>query len=145
MNNTITTQYPGRSLEDLKSSRRAVQKSIDDIAQQAAIITEILPLKPGRKFWCVTEIDWADIRLSALRESYFELIQKASNFDDTIACLENDDWDRYMARKKANKFLSSNFSSLEEEAEWLRRFNLNALTLAEEILKNPNFLSEVTL
>ena len=50
-----------------------------------------------------------------------------------------------MARKKANKFLSSNFSSLEEEAEWLRKFNLNALTLAEEILKNPNFLSEVTL
>ena len=110
MNNTITTQYPGRSLEDLKSSRRAVQKSIDD-----------------------------------LRESYFELIQKASNLDDTIARLENDDWDRYMARKKANKFLSSHFSSLEEEAEWLRRFNLNALTLAEEILKNPNFLSEVTL
>ncbi len=144
MNNTITTQYPGRSLEDLKSSRRAVQKRIDDIAQQAAIITEILPLKPGRKFWCVTEIDWADIRLSALRESYFELIQKASNLDDTIAHLEND-FDRYMARKKANKFLSSHFSSLEEEAEWLRRFNLNALTLAEEILKNPNFLSEVTL
>ena len=145
MNNTITTQYPGRFLEDLKSSRRAVQKSIDDIAQQAAIIQGILPLKPCRKFWCVTEIDWADIRLAALRESYFELIQKASNLDDTIARLENDDWDRYMARKKANKFLSSNFSSLEEEAEWLRKFNLNALTLAEEILKNPNFLSEVTL
>ena len=76
MNNTITTQYPGRSLEDLKSSRRAVNNKIDDIVQQAAIIQGILPLKPGRKFWCVTEIDWANVRLSALRESYFELIQK---------------------------------------------------------------------
>ena len=40
MNNTITTQYPGRSLEDLKSSRRAVNNKIDDIVQQAAITTE---------------------------------------------------------------------------------------------------------
>ena len=140
MNNTT---YTGRSLEDLKSSKRAIFRKMDDLTQEAAIITGILPVKPGRKFWCVTEINWDDSRLTAIRKTYFELAEKAANLDDAIAKLENDNL--HEARKKANHFLSTSFTSFEDEAKWLKKNNLNGLSLAEKIIENPNFLSEVEL
>ena len=140
MNNTT---YTGRSLEDLKSSKRAIFRKMDDLTQEAAIITGILPVKPGRKFWCVSEINWEDSRLTAIRKTYFELAEKAANLDDAIAKLENDNL--HEARKKANHFLSTSFTSFEDEAKWLKKNNLNGLSLAEKIIENPNFLSEVEL
>ena len=142
MNNAT---YTGRSLEDLKSSNRSIYRKMDDLTQEAAIITGILPVKPGRKFWCVTEINWDDSRLTAIRKTYFELAEKAANLDDAIAKLENDNFHRHEACKKANHFLSTSFDSFEDEAKWLKKNNLNGLSLAEKILENPNFLSEVEL
>lgn len=130
-----------RSLEDLRSSERAVTRKADKLAIEAANITGILPLKQGRKFWCVTEINWDDPRLTALKETYFKCIEDARNLRDAIGRLEN--VDRYEARKKANHFLNTNFNSFEEEVAWLRKHNLNGLTLVEKILDNPNFLEEV--
>ena len=138
MNNTT---YEGRSLEDLRSSLSAVNKKADNIANKAANITGILPLQEGRRFWCVTEINWDDPRLTELKETYFKCINDAANLRDEIGRLE--DGDRYEARKKANLFLCTHFDSFEEEAEWLRSHGLNTLTLAEKILMNPNFLEEV--
>ena len=140
MNNTT---YPGRSLEDLKSSNRAIYRKMDDLTQEAAIITGILPLKPGRKFWCVSEINWDDSRLTAIRKTYFSMAEKAANLETAIAKLENDNL--HEARKKANHFLTTSFNSFEDEAKWLKKNNLNGLSLAEKILQNPNFLSEVEL
>ena len=140
MNNTT---YTGRSLEDLKSSKRAIIRKMDDLTQEAAIITGILPLKPGRKFWCVGEINWDDSRLTAIRKTYFELAEKAANLETAIAKLENDNL--HEARKKANHFLTTSFNSFEDEAKWLKKHGLNGLSLAEKILQNPNFLSEVEL
>lgn len=141
MNNTT---YTGRSLEDLKTSKRLVTRKMDELTQEAAIITGILPVKPGRKFWCVTEINWEDSRLTAIRKTYFELAKKAANLETAIAKLE-DNLQRHEARKKANHFLSTSFTSFEDAAKWLKKNNLNGLSLAEKILENPNFLSEVEL
>ena len=140
MNNTT---YPGRSLEDLKSSKRAIIRKMDDLTQEAAIITGILPLQNGRKMWCVSEINWNDSRLTAIRKTYFELAEKAANLETAIAKLENDNL--HEARKKANHFLTTSFNSFEDEAKWLKKHGLNGLSLAEKILENPNFLSEVEL
>ena len=137
------TTYAGRNLEDLKSSRRAVLRKMDDITQQAAIIQEILPLKPGRKFWCVTEINWDDPNLNGLRETYFKLAETASSLDDAIANLEGDNL--HWGIKKANHFLTTAFDSFEEEATWLKKNGLNTFSLAEKILENPQFLNEVEL
>ena len=142
MNNTT---YTGRSLEDLKSSKRAIIRKMDDLTQEAAIITGILPLKPGRKFWCVGEINWDDSRLTAIRKTYFELAEKADNLNDEIEKRENENLHRHEARKKANHFLTTSFNSFEDEAKWLKKHGLNGLSLAEKILQNPNFLSEVEL
>ena len=138
------TTYAGRNLEDLKSSKRAVTRKMDDLTQQAAIITGILPLTPGRKFWCVTEINWDDPKLNGLRETYFKLAKTVSNLEDAIANLEEDNIQRYEASKKANQFLCS-FDSWEEEAKWLKEHGLNTISLTEKILENPNFLAEVEL
>ena len=137
------TTYAGRNLEDLKSSRRAVNRKMDDITQQAAIITGILPLKSGRKFWCVTEINWDDPNLNGLRETYFKLAETASSLDDAIANLEEDNL--HWGIKKANHFLTTAFDSFEEEATWLKKNGLNTFSLAEKILENPQFLNEVEL
>lgn len=139
------TTYAGRNLEDLKSSKRAVIRKMDDITQQAAIITGILPLTPGRKFWCVTEINWDDPNLKGLRETYFKLAKTVSNLEDAIANLEEDNIQRYEASKKANQFLVESFESWEAEAKWLKEHGLNTISLTEKILENPNFLAEVEL
>ena len=134
--------YEGRSLEDLKSSRAAINRKMENITQEAAVITGVLPLKPGRKFWVVTEINWDDTRLTNLKETYFKLASQVDLLDDAIANLEEDN--RYEAIKKANSFLTA-FTSFKEEAAWLKKNNLNTFSLAEKILKNPNFLEEVEL
>lgn len=117
---------------------KGIGHKIEKYQQKAATILGILPLKPGRKFWSSTEIDWEDPRLDHIREPYFELCAKYSKVQDSLELSERD-----AALKKANHFLNTSFNSFEEEAKWLKKHGLNTFSLAEKILENPNFLSEV--
>lgn len=119
---------------------KGIGHKIEQYQEEAATILGILPLKPGRKFWSSTEIDWDDSRLDHIREPYFELCRKYSEVNDSIELSDRD-----KAIKEATHFLNTSFNSFEEEARWLKRNGLNTLSLAEKILQNPNFLSEVEL
>lgn len=149
-NNTSSfSKYEGRTIEDLKSSQRAIERSIDNYHMEFAKLVGILPLKSGRKFWILGELDINDPRINpAQRERYLDLVTKNHNLLEYIGrqeAIRDDDLPRYLARKKANIFLTTNFNSFEEEAQWLQQHGLNGLTLAEKILENPDFLEEVTL
>ena len=117
---------------------KGIAHKIEQCQQEAATILGILPLKPGRKFWSSSEIDWDDSRVDHLRETYFELCAKYSKVQDSIELSSRD-----AALKEANHFLNTSFNSFEEEAKWLKKHGLNTLSLAEKILQNPNFLNEV--
>lgn len=150
MNNTTPLKYQGRSLEDLKSSLRAINHQIDSIKQDAAICVGVLPLKPGRKFWVADEINWDDSRVDHLKETYFELKAKSSMLTYTIGKLEaeaNGNVETWETDKKINEFLKDNFTSFEEEIEFFKKNNLvrGTSSLKECLLKNPNFLEEVLL
>ena len=56
-NTPIPPKYQNRTLEDLKSSLRAVNHKLDNLRIEAAQIVGVLPLKPDCKFWVATEID----------------------------------------------------------------------------------------
>ena len=117
---------------------KGIAHRIEQYQQEAATILGILPLKPGRKFWSSSEIDWDDSRVDHLRETYFELCAKYSKVQDSIELSSRD-----AALKEANHFLNTSFNSFEEEAKWLKKHGLNTFSLAEKILENPNFLREV--
>lgn len=145
-----SNRYEGRSLEDLKSSLRAVNLKIDSIKMDAAQIVGVLPLKPGRKFWVATEIDWEDPRLDHLRPEYFRLLDAAYELDHITGKLEAESrgeleqWEIYT---EIDSFLNTNFKTFDEEVEFFKKNNLVAglSSLRAEVLKNPNYLNEVIL
>lgn len=145
-----SNRYEGRSLEDLKSSLRAVNLKIDSIKMDAAQIVGVLPLKPGRKFWVATEIDWEDPRLDHLRPEYFRLLDAAYELDHITGKLEAESrgeleqWEIYT---EIDSFLNTNFKTFDEEVEFFKKNNLvrGLSSLRAEVLKNPNYLNEVVL
>ena len=137
-------KYEGRSLEDLRSSYRAIDRRLDQLRIEAAIAVEVLPLKPGRKFWTADEIDWDDPRISEhLKQKVFDLCEKHTQLYKTITrreAIENDDLPRWEARQVAYGWLHV----LGDEAnDWLIAHKLSTISLTEAILENPQFLEEV--
>lgn len=132
-----------RSLEDLRSSYRAVEKKIDSLTSDAATLLGILPLKPGRKFWSSTEIDWNDPRLQPLKGKYDELTEKHRKLYLEIGRLEairDDDLPRWEAQQVAYGWLHV---LGDDGNRWLLDHKLTTISLTEKILENPNFLEEV--
>ena len=145
-----SNRYEGRSLEDLKSSLRAVNLKIDDIRMEAAKIVGVLPLKPGRKFWVATEIDWEDSRLDHLREKYFYLLDAAYELQHITGKLEaeaNNELKQWEVYNTIDKFLNENFNTFDEELLFFKKNNLTRglSSLREKVLENPRFLQEVIL
>lgn len=145
-----SNRYEGRSLEDLKSSLRAVNLKIDSIKMDAAQIVGVLPLKPGRKFWVATEIDWEDPRLDHLRPEYFRLLDAAYELDHITGKLEAEsrgELEQWKIYTEIDSFLNTNFKTFDEEVEFFKKNNLvrGLSSLRAEVLKNPNYLNEVVL
>lgn len=151
MNDTpLPSKYQERSLEDLKSSLRAVNHKIDNLKIDAAIIVGVLPLKPGRKFWIATEIDWEDSRLDHLRPDYFRLLDAAYELNHITGRLEAEskgELEKWEIYTKIDSFLNTNFKTFTEEVEFFKKNNLvrGLSSLREEVLRNPNYLNEVVL
>ena len=147
MNNTTPkiTHFEGRSLEDLKSSYRALVRKSDTLASEAAF-RQGLP-KEGQPFFISGQIDWDNPNVSDIKPAYFEAIEKAGELHHIIGRLEAsqiNDLPRWEARQKANHFLHSNFVSIDEVKKWLNEHGcITSLDLAEKILENPNYLEEV--
>lgn len=149
MNNT-TNKYQGRSLEDLKSSLRAVNHKIDDLNMEAATIVGILPLPADRQIWSSTEIDWNDPRLDNLRETFFNYVDTAYELEHVIGKLDAEnnntvcEWEVY---NRIDKFLNENFNTFTEEVEFFKKNNLvrGLCSLRERVLENPDYLREVEL
>ena len=149
MNNT-NPKYQGRSLEDLKSSHRAVNNKLDSIRMDAAIILGVLPLPDGKRFWVADEIDWTKPEVSHLRQTYFDLLDKSHDLRREIEyrdAVQTKTIPLYLARHEAYDFISTNFNSFEEESAFFKKNNLvrGMSSLVDAIYRNPNFLNEVEL
>ncbi|WP_407415732.1 hypothetical protein [Methanobrevibacter sp.] len=151
MSNTLLPpKYQGRSLEDLRSSLRAINHRCESIRMDAAVIVGILPLKPGRKIWTADEIQWDDPKLAHLKDTYFELCDTASKLLRHVSELEakkSGNLSVWKAKQKGEIFLRIHFHSIEEEKEFFEKNNLHRgmSSLTEAILSNPNFLEGVIL
>lgn len=146
----LPSKYQGRSLEDLKSSLRAVNLKIDNIKMDAAQIVGVLPLKPGRKFWVATEIDWSDSRLDHLRPDYFRLLDSVYQLQHITSRLEaesNGELEKWEIYNEIDEFLKTNFKTFAEELRFFKRNNLTRglSSLREKCLENPDYLEEVVL
>jgi hypothetical protein len=136
-------KYHGRSLEDLRSSYRAIGKKLDNIRMDAAILTNILPLPEGKRFWVADEIQWDDPRLDDIRDKFFSLLEKHHDLERTIGRLEairDNDLPRWEARQTAYGWLNI---LGDDGNDWLIQHNLTTVTLTEAILLNPQFLEEM--
>ena len=151
MNNTPSpSKYTGRSLEDLKSSHRAVQNKIDNLRMEAAQLTGILPLPEGKKFWLATEIDWNDPRLDHIREKFYQLLDTAYELQQITGKLEaeaNGTLEQYELYTEIDRFLNSNFKTFPELVAFYKKNNLTRglTSLREKVQANPDYLQEVTL
>ena len=144
----IPEEYKGRSLEDLRSTLRAMERSIDDNHMDAAIKVGVLPLKPGRRFWVATEINWDDPRLNDMRDPFMELVDKhykLSKIVGRMEAIQSGNLEFWEAKEKANHFACENFPTLEVETEFYRKHNIvqGRFGLAIKIVENPKFLEEV--
>lgn len=152
MNNTPSLhKYQGRSLEDLKSSLRAVNHQIDkmrmDAAETLGIFNTLCKEKP---FWTADEINWDDPKIVHLKPKFFHLLDTAYELEHIAGKLEatqNGTLEQFEIYEKIDKFLATNFKTFEEEVEFFRKNNLVAglSSLREAVLENPNFLEEVIL
>ena len=133
-----------RSLEDLRSSVRAIEHKLDNLRMDAAIAVGVLPLKPGHKFWVATEIDWDDPKIPReIHDKYFSLLDKRYELNYQAArreAEEKNELPRFEARQVAYGWLKI----LGDKSDaWLIEHHLTTITLTEEILNNPGFLEEV--
>lgn len=133
-----------RSLEDLRSSVRAIDRRIETMHMDAALLTGILPLKSGRKLWSSSEIDWDDPKISEdMRTTYFSLLGKRYALNQKVTRMEavrDNDLPRWEARNIAYGWLHV---LGERGNDWLIEHKLTTVTLTEEILRNPDFLEEM--
>ncbi len=149
-NNTLLSQYSGRSIEDLKSSYRAIQNRIDSMHLDAAIQTGIIPLPEGKMFWTSNEINWNDPRLDDTRETYFKLLNKAADLRYVInyrEAEESNTLEQFLLYEEIDEFISRNFNSFKELVEFYQRNNLirGLSSLREKCLENPDYLTEVMI
>jgi len=148
-NNTLLlSKYSGRSIEDLKSSYYAIQKRIDSMHVDAAILTGIIPLPEGKAFWSSNEINWNDSRLDNTRETYFKLLRKSSDLRYVInyrEAEESNTLEQFLLYEEIDEFISRNFNSFKELVEFYQRNNLirGLSSLREKCLENPDYLTEV--
>lgn len=133
-----------RSLEDLRSSVRAIDRRIETMHMDAALLTGILPLPEGRKLWSSSEIVWEDHRIpDDMRTTYFSLLGKRYNLNQKVTKMEairDNDLPRWEARNIAYGWLHI---LGERGNDWLIEHKLTTVSLTEAILRNPNFLEEV--
>lgn len=133
-----------RSLEDLRSSVRAIDRRIETMHMDAALLTGILPLPEGRKLWSSSEIDWDDPKIPEdMRTTYFSLLSKRHNLNQKVTRIEaenNNEIPRWGAERVAYGWLHV---LGENGNDWLIKHKLTTVTLTDAILNNPNFLEEM--
>ncbi len=133
-----------RSLEDLRSSVRAIDRRIETMHMDAALLTGILPLPEGRKLWSSSEIDWDDPKIPEdMRTTYFSLLSKRYNLNQKVTRIEaenNNELPRWEAERVAYGWLHV---LGEKGNDWLIKHKLTTITLTDAILNNPNFLEEM--
>lgn len=135
--------FKGKSLEDLKTNLRGVNRRIDSIKMQAATIE-------GRTFWVDEKIDWNNPKLDHLKETYFELVKKSqelTKITSEMEAIKDGEIETWKANQKGLEFIKEHFPTFEEEVEFYRKNNLTRgrMSLRDAILNNPNYLREVVL
>ena len=133
-----------RSLEDLKSSVRALDRKIEQIQMDAALLTGVLPLPEGRKLWSTTEINWDDHNIPGdMKDNYMDLLRKRYALNKQASRMEAEK-DGELPRWEARELAYNWLNCLGDKGnDWLLEHNLTTVSLTEEILRNPNFLEEV--
>lgn len=143
-------KYSNRTSEDLRSSIRAISIRLDNLHMDAAIITGVLPLKPGRKFWTLDEINWDDPKLQEtdIEENCKELSRKRYELTNVVElrkAITEDNVDWMLARHKAYKWGKE--YTVEELQTFFKQNNLpmGFSSLTSVLVKNPDFLEGVVL
>lgn len=134
-----------RSIEDLRSSVRAIDRQLEKMRLEAAILTGIIPLPEDRVWWSTSEINWEDPRLSHMKDNYQALVDKRYNINyeaERKIAIRDDNLPRFEAREIAYGWLHM---LGEGGNDWLIEHHLTTVSLTERILENPRFLEEVCL
>lgn len=145
------TTYEGRTLEDLKSSLRAVNHQIDKMRMDAAELMGIFDtLCKEKPFWTADEINWDDPKLSQMKPKFFQLLDSSYELEHIVGKIEatqNGTLEQYKIYQEIDKFLATNFKTFDEEVEFFKKNNLvrGLSSLREAMLENPNYLNEVVL
>ena len=145
------TTYKCRTLEDLKSSLRAVNHQIDKMRMDAAELMGIFDtLCKEKPFWTADEINWDDPKLSQMKPKFFQLLDSSYELEHIVGKIEatqNGTLEQYKIYQEIDKFLATNFKTFDEEVEFFKKNNLvrGLSSLREAMLENPNYLNEVVL
>ncbi|MBQ6512234.1 hypothetical protein [Methanobrevibacter sp.] len=124
-------------LSEMKSTLRALRKKRDKVSVE---IAEKLGITGS---YVISQLNLNDPRVTHLRDELYRLESKIDELFweiEEAEAIQNNEHDRYLARKKCTEFLGA----LGDKAanEFLIQNHLTTITLVEEVLKNPNFLKE---
>ncbi|MBQ2651933.1 MAG: hypothetical protein IJF83_00105 [Methanobrevibacter sp.] len=140
-------KYSDRTDEDLRSSARAITRRLDDLHMDAAIITGVLPLQPGKKFWTLDEINWDDPKLQKtdIEKQCKELAQKRYELTNVVnlrKAIKEDNVISLLAKDKAYTWGAKH--SLEELVTFFEQNNLHLGfgSLIPILEQNPHYLDE---
>ena len=139
-------KYSHRTDEDLRSSIRAMNRRLDELHIEAAQICNILPLKPGKKFWVLSEIDWDyDPKLTPIFEKCKEMESKIFHLQNVVKmrnAIKEDNVKWILAQDKAYEW-GKDYSD-EELIQFFKQHGLamGFSSLTSELVKNPNYLKE---
>ena len=137
---SITNFFEGTTdteILTMKSQLRAKQKKRDEIAVEVAIIQN-LP-----NIWDMDMANWDDPQINHLKEPYFKLKNECSelywDIEEAEAILK-DEVDLFHARKTVYTFLDEIGDA--KSIQYLQRIGMNTLRLVDEVLNNPDFITE---
>jgi len=143
-------KYTDQSSEDLRSSIRAIERRLDNLHIDAALLVEVLPLTPGKKFWTLQEINWDDpiLQETDIFETCKELEHKKFLLENVVKlrkAIEDDNVDRILAQDKAYTW-GKNYTD-DQLKTFFKQHHMSTgfFDLTWALVENPHFLDGVVL
>lgn len=131
------------TLDDKKSTLRALQRRRDDLAAEIGFrVRDTISSYP---LWIMDQVDFNDPRLDDIKDKFFKTEEKLRELTwevDRLEAIQNGELPRHEAKVKVYDFLGK--MSENNVISFLQAYHLSTVTLTEAVLLCPTLLEDMT-
>ena len=132
------------TLDDKKSSLRAIQRRRDDLA--AEIGYRVRDTISSYPLWVMEQVNFDDPRLADIKGKFFKTEEKLRELTwevDRLEAIRDGELPRHEAKVKVYEFLRG-MGDDKNQINFLQSYHLSTVTLTEAVLLCPKLLDDMT-